>query len=313
MRTFRDFTLWVIALSVALALALGLGATPEWDWVIISELRLPRAILAIAVGAGLSIAGVILQALFSNPLCEPYTLGISSGATLGAVMSASLGWTFSFSGMAPPAFLGALVFALILYLIARRPSSTRTVVLLSGIMLGFVGSSLVALWMALADPAGVQGALLWLLGDLSRARMTGAVTSLGLIIVLSLFLWRERSNLDALLMGEEEAISMGVDVKKLRPRLIWVSSLLVGICVSASGMIGFVGLLIPHVARRWQGPLHAQSIFWSGALGGVVLLLADVLSRTLVQPYEIPVGVITALVGAPLFVWMMIKREGSSG
>jgi ABC-type Fe3+-siderophore transport system permease subunit len=307
----RDFFVLFFVLVVALALALGFGATSDWDWLVVSELRLPRAILALAVGAGLSIAGVVLQALFSNSLCEPYTLGISSGATLGAVMSASLGWSISLSGIAPPAFIGALLFAFILYLIAKRPGVTRTVILLSGVMLGFVGSSLVALWMALADPAGVQGALLWLLGDLSRARLGGAIFSLILVTVTSFLLWRDRLSLDALLMGEEEAVSLGVDVKTLRLKLILLSSLLVGLCVSSAGMIGFIGLLVPHFVRRWRGSLHHVSIFWSGITGGVVLLLADLLSRILVRPYEIPVGVITALVGAPLFVWMMLKKGES--
>ena len=308
-KRFSDVLLLMLVLAMALTLALGFGASSDWDWLVVGELRLPRAILALAVGGGLSIAGVILQALFSNSLCEPYTLGISSGATLGAVVSASLGWSMSLSGVAPPAFIGALIFALVLYLIARRPGVTRNVILLSGVMLGFVGSSLVALWMTLADPAGVQGALLWLLGDLSRARLGGAVFSLILVIFISILLWKDRFDLDALLMGEEEAISLGVDVKKLRLKLILLSSLLVGLCVSSAGMIGFVGLLVPHFVRGWRGSLHQNSIFRAAAVGGIVLLLADLLARILIRPYEIPVGVITALVGVPVFVWMMLRKR----
>lgn len=305
------FIVVIVALLVSFAVSLYFGASGDLEWAMIRELRLPRALLAFAVGAGLSVAGLILQALFANPLCEPYTLGISSGATLGAVVSASLGISLTFAGIAPPAFAGALVFAVILYAIARRSHSSQTVILLSGVMLGFVGSSLVALWMALADPAGIQGALIWLLGDLSRARIEGAWLTLIGVAIFSLLLWRDHRALDALLLGEDEATAMGVDVRRLRSRMILLSSLLIGLCVSTSGMIGFVGLLVPHLVRKWRGSLHLYALPLSAALGGIVLMLSDTFARVIARPYELPVGVVTALIGAPLFVWMMMKRRAT--
>lgn len=309
-RGSRAYPLAVVALLAAFALALKVGAASDLEWPMILQLRLPRAILAVAIGAGLSVAGAALQALFANPLCEPYTLGISSGSALGAVLGASLGLSWMVEGLAGTAFVGALVFAFALYLVAARPGTGNVTVLLVGVMLGFLGSSLVTVWVALSDANGVQGAMVWLWGDLSRARNEGAAFSLLAVALLTSLVWVQWRDLDALLMGEEGALSLGVDVARARKRLILLTSLIIGVCVSAGGMIGFVGLLVPHLARRFVGSLHLPLIPLCALLGGVVLLLADTGARVIAQPYELPVGVMTALVGAPAFLAIMLRRRG---
>ena len=212
----RAYVLAAASLLLAFVLALRIGAVADLDASTVVQLRLPRALLAAAVGIGLSVAGAALQALFANPLCEPYTLGISSGSALGAVLGSALGWQLAYSGLAGSAFVGALVFAGVLYLIARRPGTGNVTILLVGVMLGFLGSSLVTVWVALSDANGISGAMVWLWGDLSRARLEGAVVSLGAALFLTLLVWLRWRELDALLMGEEGALSLGVDVGAVR-------------------------------------------------------------------------------------------------
>jgi iron complex transport system permease protein len=301
-----------VAWAISVALALKLGSVDGANWDLIRELRLPRALLATAVGMGLAVAGATLQALFANPLCEPYTLGISSGSTLGAVVGGVLGLNWAFAGLTGTAFAGSLAFTAVLYLIGLRPGTGNVTFLLTGVMLGFLGSSLVALVMALADTNGLQSALFWLLGDMSRARLHGAILSLALSAVVSGVLWLHWRDLDALLLGQEGAQSLGVDVRRVRRRLVVLSSLLISVCVSASGMIGFVGLIVPHLARRGAGALHLRMLPICALWGATALTLSDAVARMAARPYELPVGVVTALVGAPLFLWMMLARRGTS-
>jgi iron complex transport system permease protein len=292
---------------LAFLLSLKLGAAGNSDPLLVVQVRLPRVLLAAAVGAGLAVAGAALQALFANPLCEPYTLGISSGSALGAVLGGSLGIAADYGGVGLTAFAGALVFAAVLYLLSRRGGLPTASLLLAGVMLGFLGSSLVALYMALADSAGVQGALFWLLGDLSRARLRGAVLTLGAVAVLINSLWARSRQLDALLLGEEDAQALGVDVPRARRSVLVYTSLLVGFCVAAGGMIGFVGLVVPHFVRKFAGSLHRGLLPLAALWGAAVLMAADLGARLVANPYELPVGVVTALFGAPLFLWVLAR------
>lgn len=305
----RAFLIGFVTWLIAFAIALKLGAVSDANLELIAQLRLPRALLAAAVGAGLAVSGAALQALFANPLCEPYTLGVSSGSALGAVIGASLGLQWIFAGLTGTAFAGALFFAGILYAISLRARGGNLTLLLAGVMLGFLGSSLVALWMALADASGVHGALLWLLGDLSRARMQGAVFTLIGVVTLCVAIWFRSRELDALLMGEEGALALGVPVAQARRRIIFTTSLLVALCVSGGGMIGFVGLVVPHFARRFAGSLHRGLIPMTAIWGAASVTLADALARIVARPYELPVGVVTALIGAPVFLWVILRRK----
>jgi ABC-type Fe3+-siderophore transport system permease subunit len=317
-KTRNTYILGVAILFFTFALSLKVGSVPDAEWSLIKELRLPRALLAMAIGMGLAVAGATLQALFSNPLCEPYTLGISSGAALGAVVGASLGLDLNLSGLALPALFGALIFSMVILGLSYRAGTTTLGLLLVGVMLSFLGSSLVALWMAFADANGIQGALFWLMGTLSRARFEGAVFSLAACSVLSTLIWLRWRELDALLLGEEGAAALGISVAPVRRRLIFLSSLLVGLCVSGGGMIGFVGLMIPHFLRKRLGSLHFGLLPACALWGASSLNLADTVARTVVRPYDLPVGVVTALVGAPLFVFFLlgesrVSRSGGKG
>ncbi len=305
----RGFLIALGCWAVAFFIALKLGASPGADLDLVTGFRLPRALLASAVGMGLAVAGAALQSIFANPLAEPYTLGISSGSAFGAVVGAALGFEWLVAGVAGSAFLGALLFASVLYLISLRPGTGNLTLLLAGVMLGFLGSSLVALWMALADPNGIQGAIVWLIGDLSRARLRGAVFTMTAVVTLVFMIWGRWRDLDALLMGEEEALALGIPVTSARRRLIILTALLIGLCVSASGMIGFVGLVIPHVARRFSGSLHRALLPMAAVWGAASLTLADAIARYATRPFELPVGIVTALVGAPVFLWVILQRR----
>jgi iron complex transport system permease protein len=302
------YSMSVIIWIAVFCLALNVGAVSQADFELIKDIRLPRVILASAVGLGLSVAGASLQALFCNPLCDPYTLGISSGAALGAILGASLGFQWAVAGVAGTAFFGALIFAAVLYLVSLRPSSTSLTLLLTGVMLGFFGNSLVALWMAL-DTHGIESVLLWLFGDLSKARPNGAIFLLLIVLCFSFSIWRNWRGLDAMLMGEEKALALGMDSSKIRRSIITSSSLLIGVCVSAAGMIGFIGLIVPHLVRRMVGSLHFHLLPLCAIWGATILTFSDCASRVLIRPYELPVGVVTALIGAPAFLIILLKKQ----
>jgi iron complex transport system permease protein len=312
MERSNPLRLWFWSLGIFILVfiaALKWGAVADANLDIILDIRLPRVLLAAALGMGLSLSGAALQALFSNPLCDPYTLGISSGASLGAVIGASLGLDWMLGGIAGASFLGALLFAGILYWIARNGESKNVTLLLAGIMLGFLGSSLVTIWIVRTEPNGVQGMMIWLFGDLSRARLSGAIVCLVGVKALGIVLWSQWRGLDGLLLGEEEAGALGVNVNALRIKVIVLSSLIIALCVSAGGVIGFVGLVVPHFVRRLVGSLHFVLLPLCAIWGGTALIGADCLARMITRPYELPVGAVTALIGAPLFLWIMLRKR----
>jgi ABC-type Fe3+-siderophore transport system permease subunit len=308
-RIVRIYLISLLCWAVSFALALKFGSVSDIDLEILTAFRLPRAILASAVGMALAVSGAALQALFSNPLCEPYTLGISSGSALGAVLGFAFGFHWMFYGLAGTAFIGAIVFMAILHFFSNRSRSEggNYSLLLIGVMLGFLGSSLVALCLAVSDQQGVQGVLSWLLGDLSRARLQGAIFSCLSVSALSFAVWNLRKELDAFLMGEEMAITLGIDVSAARKKLIFLCSMLIAVSVSSAGMIGFVGLVVPHFVRKYVGSLHQRLLPLSAIWGATALILADTLARMVTRPYELPVGAITAVIGAPFCLWVLAR------
>lgn len=305
---------WIIAVLFSIRF----GAVPDATIELIMQLRVPRVLLASAVGMGLSVAGVTLQAIFANTLAEPYTIGVSSGAALGAVLGTAFDLSsfagpvaiaFGLTGATGTAFAGALLFTAILYAISLRQATSGVTLLLCGVMLGFLGSSLIALWMALTDTNGIQAVLQWLLGDLSRARLQGSLLSLLSVLLLSSMSWRRWREMDCLLLGDEQAMSLGISVNHIRRRLMLISAMIIALCVSSAGMIGFIGLIVPHFGRRLVGSMHFRLIPLCAIFGAATLTAADGLSRILVRPYELPVGVITAIIGSPLFLWIMLSRR----
>jgi ABC-type Fe3+-siderophore transport system permease subunit len=297
-------------LIVASVLSLFLRLDYSNASLLLKELRIPRLILGIAVGAGLSISGLILQTVLSNPLAEPYTLGIASGAALGAAIQTSLRIQSSLFGLKSGAVLGAgAVIALILRLISRGVRGQETLILF-GVMVSLVASSGLAIWMALADPLGVQSVNYWLLGDLGRASLASSIALLTLVTVIAAYFFVFSKNLDAFLFGEEWVESFGVSSQGTRKIAIALVSVMVGFSVSAAGIIGFVGIVVPHLVRRWvriQRHFHLIPFCYLG--GAALLTLSDSLARVVGEPRELPVGAVTALLGAPAFIWLFMRAK----
>lgn len=272
------------------------------------NLRLPRALMATLVGAALAMCGAILQSLLRNPLADPYILGISSGASTGAVLVIVLGIGTATLGIAGGAFFGALFsFALVL-LLARLAGGTSDRIILAGVAATQLFSALTSLIVMLgADPNTTRSVMFWMLGSLSSSSwsevaMTAVTVVVGLVICLLV-----SAHLDAMAFGEDAASSLGVNVVKLRWLLLLVTAIVTAVVVSSSGAIGFVGLVVPHIARMIVGPGHSRLLPVSMILGAILLVWVDALARTIVQPQEIPVGVFTAVVGVPVFVAVLIR------
>ena len=284
------------------------GAAVDIVWAI----RVPRIALALLVGASLATSGVIFQALLRNPLADPYILGVSGGAALGAVAMLSLGAAlgFGYEAVPPAAFLGCLLTIGLLYLIAGRGSGVSpNGLLLTGVVFNAFASAAIVFLASLAGMMQGSRVFLWLIGNLSavRADILPWLT-LFLFLGLTCALVLARS-LNLMTLGEEVARQLGVAVEKQRLLLLLASSLMVGAAVSAAGLIGFVGLIIPHLLRLLLGPDHRLLVPASALAGAFFLLVCDTLARTLLDGRELPVGAFTALLGGPFFLYLL-KRSG---
>ena len=276
---------------------------------IIWKLRLPQSVLAAACGAGLAVCGGVLQSLLRNPLADPFVLGVSSGASVGAVSVILLGFGAGVIGMAGGAFVGALAaFALVL-LLARLAGDTTDRVVLAGIAATQLFSALTSFIVyTSADAEQTRGVLFWLLGSLSSPSWTevavcGIVTVVGLVICLL-----SSGALDAFAFGNDAAASLGINVARTRLLLLSVTALITAVVVSVSGAIGFVGLVLPHAARAIVGVRHRVMLPTLAIIGALFLVWADVAGRVLIAPRELPIGVITAIVGVPAFVVVLIRQ-----
>ena len=279
---------------------------------IIWNYRLPRALVAAACGAGLATAGVVLQALLRNPLADPYLLGISAGASTGAVLVTLIGFGAGALSMSGGAFIGALsAFALVSLLArgARGPGGNGRIILA-----GIAGSQLFNaltsfLITASASAEQARGLMFWLLGNLSGVRWPAVWLALPVVLLgLLLCLWHRRT-LDAFTFGSDCAAALGIDVQRVRIVLVAGTALMTAVLVSIVGSIGFVGLVIPHAVRLLVGPRHARLLPRSALCGALFLMAADVLSRTLLKGQVLPIGVITALVGAPVFALILVRGQ----
>ncbi len=304
-------SLWSGAMPITLgevfAILLGSGDSTT-NAAVVLRIRLPRAILAGVVGASLSTSGAAFQAVLRNPLADPYLLGVSGGAALGAVLALALGFQ---SGLTVPAaaFLGALGALATVYTVARAHRGSAHTLILSGVMVGSFASALLlfVLWMAPADP--VRTAIFWLAGDLSAsdpAWLPWAAAGAGASFTV---LWGMASALDLFTQGEETAADLGLDVGRARLAVFAVAGVLTASSVALAGLVGFVGLVVPHAARLLWGPSHRRLLPASALLGATFLLTADAIARTVLAPAEVPVGVITALVGAPFFLHLLRRGE----
>ena len=332
--TGASLTLLISPLLAMAMLSLATGALPltlgdTWSalqglgdpthQLVIWQIRLPRSLMAIAVGALLALTGAILQGLFRNPLADPGIIGVSGDAALGAGLAIvllpqlAMPW-LTLGSTTLLAFVGGLLTTLLVYRLGHTAYGTSmAMMLLAGVAVGAIAFSVLGLLNYVADDEQLRDLSLWQMGSLAGASWPRV--TLSLLATLLLWGWSQHQAraLNALLLGESEARHLGVAVEQLKRRAILACALGVGIAVAAAGMIGFVGLMVPHLVRMLTGPDYRRLLPLSALGGALLLLLADLLARTLAPPAEIPVGLITALLGAPFFLWLLKQRQEARG
>lgn len=289
------------------------GTQGQPSEVILLQVRLPRLLLAFLVGGSLSMVGVALQALLRNPLADPFLIGISSGAALGAAMAMLLGFGVavgSISALPVCAFLGALGSLVLVYRLSVTHSGFSVyTLLLAGVVVNAIFSALILFLTSVADPNKTFGMYAWLMGTLSGPDYV-TLMMLGCYLLLGLGLLATKAHaLNLLTLGEETARSLGVEVEGIKKLVFLMSALVTGAVVSFSGLIGFVGLIVPHAIRLGVSADHRVLLPLSGLAGGAFLMVADTVARTILSPIELPVGVVTALVGGPVFLYLLMHRR----
>lgn len=307
--------------EVAGSLLRAIGIDTAWaptDPIVESTLwvvRFPRIVMGLAVGAALAVAGAVMQAVFGNPLAEPGVVGVSSGAALGAATAITLGASvLGGAGVALFAFIGGLLATLLVYAVARAGGRTEVVtLLLTGIAVNAIAQAGIAFVLFVADTASREQIVFWQLGSLGGSRwdqvaLVAVVAAVGVTLALAL-----ARRYDLLALGERNARHLGVDVERLRIVSIVLVALLTGAAVAFTGIIAFVGLVVPHLIRMIIGPAHRGLILASAVGGGALLVMADLMTRTLVSGAELPIGMLTSLVGGPFFFWLLYRQRRRSG
>ena len=289
------------------------GAAADITRTILLQIRLPRVLLGFLVGCSLASVGVVLQALLRNPLADPYVLGVSSGAALGAALGVLCGaGTTVLAEVALPAcgFAGGIMALVIVYRMAT--SSERLPIhslLLTGVILNAIFSALIMFITSILDPNRSYGMMAWLMGTLTSPTYSGLVGVVGYLSISLLLLFRQMRALNILALGEDAARSLGVDTERAKRSIFVLTALVTGAVVSVSGMIGFIGMVVPHAVRLAIGADHRLLLPASALVGGTFLMGADTMARTLMAPTEVPVGIITALAGGPFFVYLLLWRK----
>ncbi len=280
-------------------------------------IRLPRLVLAVAVGMGLAVSGVVMQAIVKNPLADPYILGVSSGASLGATLAVMLGVgiTFGSSYIGVMGCIGAFVVSILVLLLSNIGSRSNSVkLLLSGMALSSLCSAFSSFVVYFANDAeGMMSITYWLMGSLAGAKWGEIAIILPLIILCSLFFVSQYRILNLMLLGDEVSVTLGTNLQVHRNVYLLVSATMIGFIVYASGMIGFVGLMIPHIVRIFVGTDHKRLIPISALAGALLLIWADVLCRVIIPGNEIPIGILISMVGAPSFIYLMAKKTYGFG
>lgn len=302
---------WQIAWS-----QIGGGAAGDWSQAqlnIVWLIRFPRVLMALCVGSGLAVVGVTMQAVVRNPLADPYILGISSGASVGAVLVLGLGM-FAFAGayaVSVGAFLFALLtFGLVFLLAQSNGHLTPGRLILAGVACSYVFSGLTSFITLTSDNRELaQSVLAWLLGSLAGSNWIDLTLPALVLVGGVVYLLLQARSLNALSVGDETAATLGVNIPRFRRHLFLVMSLLTGVMVATCGAIGFVGLMIPHIVRMWVGADHRRVLPMSALVGAIFLIWVDVLARTAFAPEELPVGVITSLLGGPFFIWLLYTQR----
>lgn len=271
------------------------------------QIRIPRVLLACVAGAVFALAGTTLQALFRNPLAEPGLIGVSAGASLGAVSAiVLLGGGFWF--IAPMAFVGSLVATILAYLIGKRYGGVAGL-LLAGIAINAIAFSTIGFLSYVADDTQIRDFSFWSMGSLATATWPLLAGIIPWSLIGSLFLWFQWRQMNALLLGEQSAYHLGFDMKRLRRRLVLGVTLIIAPLVAVTGGIGFIGLIVPHIVRMVLGSNHRYVIPAAMASGALLLLWADYFARTIITPAELPVGLLTSMIGGPFFLWLLMRTR----
>lgn len=275
---------------------------------ILFDIRLPRILLGACVGASLAVAGAGLQSLLRNPLAEPYLLGVSNGAALGTMLAFVLfeGYEFARPVLA---FAGAAVATLAVYRMAKSRSGMNVErLVLSGVIVTTFLSSVIVMLTTLLDAAKLRSFTFWLLGDLSQATQNGVYIALGASVIATITLSSQARGLNLMMVGERDAFDFGVEVGRVRMLVFAAASLAVGAAVAASGSVGYVGLIVPHLVRLTLGSDNRLVVPFSAIVGAIFVVFADTIARTAIAPRELPVGAVTALIGAPLFIYLLRRN-----
>jgi iron complex transport system permease protein len=304
--------LWDSLLTVIdIALGSKRSALAAYEQAVILELRLPRTLLAVLVGSMLAQCGTAMQGLFRNPLADPGIVGVSSGAAVGAVLAiyfspaAATWWTVPLTS-----FAAGFGCSLLIYRLARASLGTSVLVLLlAGIAISALAGSLIGLISYVADDSRLRDLTLWQMGSLAAADSTRVWLALAVAVVIAVRFQQRAAALNALLLGEAEARHLGIHVEHLKRELIVLVALGVGLAVACAGVIGFIGLIVPHMVRTLNGPDHRSLLPLAGLGGALLLLLADIISRLVIEPAELPVGLVTALLGAPFFIVLLLQQK----
>ncbi|QFU14876.1 FecCD family ABC transporter permease [Microvirga thermotolerans] len=306
------------ALSILAEAATGRAASGG-DALIVLQVRLPRLLLGLLVGAALASSGALMQGLFRNPLADPGLVGVSAGAALAAAATIVLGdallaplvGPLPFAALPLGAFAGGLLTTLALYRIATRGGRTSmATLLLAGVAFGALSGAVMGLLSYVSDDRQLRDLAFWSLGSLSGATWTKVAAAAALILPGLLLVPALSRGLNALALGEAEAYHLGVPVQRVKAAAVLTVAVAVGTSVACAGMIGFVGIVVPHVLRLLAGPDHRMLLPASALAGAALLVAADTVARTLAAPAELPIGILTALIGAPFFLWLLLRRRG---
>ncbi|MGO4526609.1 FecCD family ABC transporter permease [Microvirga sp. 2MCAF35] len=308
-----------IPLSRVLSIITEHASAPSGEALIILQVRLPRLLLGLLVGAALACSGALMQGLFRNPLADPGLVGVSAGAALAAAATIVAGdallspliGPLPFTALPVGAFVGGLITTFGLYLVATRHGRTSVaVMLLAGVAFGALSGAFMGFLSYVSDDRQLRDLSFWSLGSLSGATWTKVATATPLILPVLLVTPFLARGLNALALGEAEAFHLGIPVQRVKAVTILLVAVAVGASVACSGMIGFVGIVVPHVLRLTAGPDHRMLLPASALLGAALLVAADAVARTIAAPAELPIGILTATFGAPFFLWLLLRRQG---
>ena len=285
---------------------------------VLINIRFPRVVLAVLVGAGLGTSGAILQGLFRNPLVDPGFIGVSSGAAVGAIISIMFGGIIS--NFLPPfiiAFLlpilaisGSFLTIMLVYSMSKVNGKTNVMaMLLSGVAVNAIAGSIIGFFVSISSDLELRSFTFWTMGGLDNSDWFIVFLASLFTLIPFLFIYNSRKEIDIFMLGDSEANTLGINVEYLKRKIVFISSIMVGVSVAFCGMIGFVGLVTPHLVRLFVSPNHKYLIPGSAILGSLILVIADFISKTIISPAQLPIGIVTSAIGAPFFIWLIINQK----